>query len=429
MALFAQEIEVMAGSAGELATQVIVPSWLGFGLLAVLAWIIGGLKKFQWRPVLLAAGLQFVLAWIVLKTDPGQVVFLKAGGFFNEVKLAYEKAMAFILGEGTYSPYSFALVIIPLVIFISSLSAILYHYRILQGLISLMAFVFRKTTGMTGPEAMAAAANIFMGMAEAPTLIGPYLKTMSRSQLFMVMTVGMATVSGALMAVYASFTESFFEGGYQAATAHLLAASVVSAPAAFLVARLMEPETPRDDGDHSTEEEYLSPVPPTTTGFFDALSHGALTGMRLTASILAIVVSVIALVHLINAGLTSIGDTSWKVENALGWLFKPVAALMGICEGDLNHAGSLLGVKVGLNDFVAFAQMKTMTFVGSERTVGILSWALCGFANFGSIGIMIGSMGGLCPERRSEIAGLGFKAMIAGFFATCLTGAVVGTLI
>jgi CNT family concentrative nucleoside transporter len=312
-----------------------------------------------------------------------------------------------------------------MVIFISALSSVLFHYRILQGVIAFFSLVFRRFFGMSGPEALAGAGNIFLGMAETPTLIAPYLSKLSRSQLFYVMVAGMATVSGSLLVVYAHFLAVHFGGGsegFVAASAQLLAASVISAPAALVMARILVPDS--GEGEDLSFSFLRAPVP--SSGFFDALCQGAITGLRLTAYIVAILISVLAMIHLVDALLIRLHE-GWSLQAFFSFFLSPLARVMGVAASDADKAGALLGIKVVANEFLAYLQMQSVSF-SSHKSALILSWALCGFANFGSIAIMIGSLLGLCPERRSEITSLAFKAMFAGFLATCLTGVLVGIL-
>lgn len=420
----------------------------GVATLMILAWLGGPRRpRRDWKSIGLALGLQCGLAALVLRTAWGVSLFSWFGGLFAKVVVSYEAGISFILGKDLgMNKGVLALSILPMVIFVSALSSLLFHYRVLPMVVGVFSWLFRKTVGMTGPEALCAAGNIFLGLAEAPTLIAPYLRSLSRAQLFMVMTVGMATVSGSLMAVYATFIQGLFGGGEKGlamASAHLLNASVISAPAAFLIARLMQPESadgvteglgvPRSDESRGGRKgEPPTPSPDiqqtmTTQGFFDALAQGTVTGLRLTAHITAMLLVMVALLHLGNSILGSFFE-GMTIERILGALFRPLAWALGCPWEDCHKAGTLLGLKVGVNDFVAYLEMGSMTFT-SARTTLILTYALCGFANFGSIGIAIASLSALCPERRAEIAGLGLRSMLAGFYASCLTGcmaAVVG---
>jgi CNT family concentrative nucleoside transporter len=399
------------------------------GLLTVLAigyFFSENRRKVDFKRVGLALILQFFLAFFLLKVDFGREFFAKVGKIFASLKEAYDTGIAFVLGPEIYelSFRSLALTLIPMIIFISALSAVLFHYRILQVLINFFALVFRRVAGMSGPEAMGAAANIFMGMAEAPLLIAPYLKKLTRAQLFMIMVAGMATISGALMMVYADRLSILFgsgEAGLATASAHLLVASVISAPAAFLIARLLVPE------EKESFEMVVIP-PPTSTGFFDALATGTASGLRLTAYVVAMLIVIVATVKLVDIALIGVFGEGNDLSSLLGTLMAMPAWLLGIDARDCVMAGSLLGEKVILNEFIAYEHMLTMKF-HDEKTVIIMSYALCGFANLGSIGIMIASMGGLCPERRGEIAALGFKAMWAGFMAICMTAMVVAIIL
>jgi CNT family concentrative nucleoside transporter len=396
---------------------------LGLTVIIALCFLFSENRmKISWKHIVRVLVVQFFLALFLIKTSIGKDIFIAVGEIFQKLVEAYQGAISIVIGDSLLFKYSIALGILPMIIFVTAISAVLYHYRIAQFFIYTSSMFLKKLTGMTGPEACAASANIFLGMAEAPTLIAPYISKLTRAQLFMVMVSGMATLSGSFLLVCAGVLESQFAGGIAEASAHLLMASVISAPAAFIIARLLVPEMHSVEGDSVIRLEEVK-----TNGFFDALSQGTFVGIKLTAYVIGMLIVIIATVNFLNIMLVHFFGSNAKMELILGQLFKYPAWLLGIPLKECEQAGQLLGTKIVLNELVAYQQMAQMEF--TARTSIILSYAMCGFANLGSIGIMIASMAGLCPERRSEIAGLGFKAMCAGFLAICMTAIMVALIL
>jgi len=309
---------------------------------------------------------------------------------------------------------------------ISALSSLLFHWRVLPKVIGFLARILRKGLGIDGPVALGAAANIFVGMVEAPILVKPYIAKMSRSGLFQVMTCGMATVAGTVLVLYTTFLTGVIENP----AGHILTASVISIPAALLIARLMVPPDPETEESRETD---IPPNPDPPANAVEALSRGTLTGAGLLINIIAMLIVFVALVHLVNLFLglfPDIAGAPMTLERILGYVFAPAAWLMGIPWTEAPQAGALLGVKTVLNELLAYLQLSGLpaeTF--SERSAKILAFALCGFANFGSLGIMIGGLTTLAPERRAEIASLGPKSILSGTLTTLMTGAVAGLLI
>jgi len=403
----------------------IVQPLLGLIIFFVMGYILSESRKnINWRQLIASLLLQVVLVLLILKTTSGIKAFLFVGKLFHKVQMAYDVGVTFVFGDFTkypmLPPISLGLKILPMIIFVSAISAVLYHYRILQLVIKAFALLFRKVIGMSGVEALVVSANIFMGMAEAPVLVSPCIKNMTRAQLFMMMVGGMATISGSLMLAYAMQISSLL-GGVSQASAHLLSASVISAPAAFLLARLFVPEMDVDTAGTTLQA-------PTTEGFFDALVQGALVGIKVVAYVAAILMVIVGLVNLFDQLLSYFFGAGVTLSYLLGILLKYPTWLLGICWEDCEKAGQLLGAKVILNEFIAYNTMGKMTFFDMQRTPLILSYAMCGFANLGSTGIVVASLSGLCPERRTEIANLGLKSMWVGFMAICMTGMVVAIL-
>jgi len=309
------------------------------------------------------------------------------------------------------------------VLVISALSSLLFFWKILPFIVNLFSRVLQKTMGIRGAVGVSAAANVFVGMVEAPLLIKPYLSKMSRAELFMVMVCGMSTIAGTVLVLYASILSKAIPD----ALGHILTASIISAPAALLVASLMVPHA------ESTQTEGEVSDVNSSNGAMDAITRGTSEGLTLLLNIVAMLIVLVALVGLVNilfGFLPAVGGEGLTLQRCFGWLLSPIAWLIGIPWSEAQVAGSLLGTKVALNEFVAYLELaRTPVETLSEKSRLILMYALCGFANFGSLGIMIGGMGSMVPERRSEIVSLGMKSILAGLIATCMTGAVVGLII
>ena len=313
---------------------------------------------------------------------------------------------------------------------ISALTKLLYHWGVLQRVVHAIGWALRRTLGVSGPVGTSAAANIFVGMVEAPLLVRPYLATMSRAGLFATMTVGMAGVAGTVLAIYATILQPVLPG----AAGHLIVASVISVPAALLLSELMVPQAPATKDARwpadSTADGIVIDDPPRSS--MDAIAQGTWEGVVLLANVTAMLIVAVALVALANQllGLAAAPfGLSLTFQQILGWAFAPLAWLIGIPWAECTAAGALLGVKTVLNEFIAYLQLaSTAPGALSERSRLILTYALCGFANFGSLGIMIGGIAAMVPERRAEVASLGAKTMISGTLSTMMTAAVVGLL-
>jgi len=316
---------------------------------------------------------------------------------------------------------------LPLILLMSVLSRVLYHWGVLQKLVAGIAWALRRTLGVDGPLGMATAANIFVGMVEAPLLIRPYLAKMDRGALFAAMTAGMATVAGTVMALYASILEPVLPG----AAGHILAASVMSAPAAIVIAYLMVPGMERSHDEEAEEPARLELTdPPVST--MDAVTQGTAEGLRLLAFVAAMLLVMVALVALANMVLALSGDI-WgaplTIERVLGWFCAPLAWLAGIPWSEAATAGSLIGIKVVLNEFLAYLELGGGAAAElSARSRTIMTYVLCGFANLGSLGIMVAGLIAMAPERRDEIIRLGPRTILSGLLATLMTGAIVGVL-
>ncbi len=407
-----------------------------FGLVVIisLCWAVSENRKvFPWR---LAIGAVAVQAALVLATFaiPGSQVVLD--GINNAVKgleLATEEGTKFVFGylAGGAQPYAvanegalftFAFKVLPLILVISALSALLWHWKILKWITLGFGFLFQKTMGLGGASALAVAANVFLGMIESPIVIRAYLDKLTRSEVFLMMVVGLATVAGSTMVAYATILGPVLTN----AAGHVLVASIVSAPAGILLARIIIPEKPGQGGavaDYNSALKY--------DGAVDAIVKGTSDGLMVVLNISAVLIVFVALVALTNVMLGAfwIGGEQLSVERILGVLFSPVAWLIGVEWADAHTAGWLLGVKLTLTEFVAFIKLGEVPAGDmSERTRMLMTYALCGFANIGSVGITVTGLSVLMPERREEVLGLVWKALFAGFLATLMTACIVGAM-
>jgi len=406
-----------------------VISLLGLVVMMALAWLMSEHKKrINMRVVWGGLLLQFVLAIFILKTSVGAAIFQSIGDFFTAILGFVDAGTSLVFGE-EYAHHFFAFKVLPTIIFFSSLMSVFYYLGIVQKIVAAFAWVMQRTLKTSGSETLSAAANIFVGQTEAPLMVRPYISTMTRSELMALMVGGFATIAGGVLAAYA---------GMGIDAGHLVSASVISAPAALLISKLMIPETEQSQTmghvELTVEENHANVI--------DAASAGALDGMKLTLNVVAMLIAVLGLVALIDAALNLIsgwigglfGYTSnWTMACILGYVFAPFAWLLGIPWSDCIHAGELLGKKMVFNEFIAYAQMMEWAqpdsgVVLSERSILIMTYALCGFANFGSVGIQIGGIGGIAPERRTDLAILGMRAMIGGTLAMMMTACVAGML-
>ena len=410
-------------------------SFVGIIALIGLAWLMSSKRRsFPWRIVIWGIGLQLLFALLILKTKAGQLLF----GFLNDVVIRLlqftDVGSEFLFGEYLSLKFSIALKVLPTILFFSSLMAILYHLGIMQMLVRKIAWVMRRTMKTSGSETLSAAANIFVGQTEAPLVIKPYLNTMTRSELNAVMVGGFATIAGGVLAGYVEMLRTRFPD----IAGHLIAASVMSAPAALLIAKVMVPETEESP----TLGEVELDVERVDVNVLDAAVRGTTEGLRLALNVGAMLLVFLALVALINAliGLpvdiwNSAFETNyhpWSLEQIFGALFWPISLMMGVPIEDCSTVGTLLGEKIVLNEFVAYGHLSDLLSADhslSPRSVVIATYALCGFANFGSIGIQIGGISALAEKRRGELAKLGFRAMLGGSLAAFMTATVAGMVL
>jgi CNT family concentrative nucleoside transporter len=412
--------------------QLKLVSLLGLVVFLALAWALSqNRRRFPWRTVLTGLALQFVFAVLILKTTPGRAVFGGAQRVFEGLLDSAAQGAKMVFGPladgallaekwGPGNAFIFVVTVSATIILVSALSSFLYHYGILQRVVRGVAWVMQRVMRTSGSESLAAAANIFMGQTEAPLVVKPYLRRMTRSEIMALMTGGMATIAGGVLAAYVSF-------GIDAG--HLLTASVMSAPAALLVAKIMLPETEVSD----TASGASAKVPRETINGLEALCRGASDGMTLAWNVMAMLVAFVAVVALANLALVwaqtlcAIAQPV-RLETVFGWLNAPFAWLLGVPAKDCPVVGQVLGERIVLNEFIGYVTLGKNLGALDPRSVTLATYALCGFANISSIAIQIGGIGALAPERRGDLARLGLRAMVAGLLACYSTAAIVGIL-
>jgi CNT family concentrative nucleoside transporter len=410
----------------------VVHSLIGFFLLHALAWSLSEDRKtIAWRPVIAGMLLTFGLGLVLLKAPPVKQAFFALNDALNALEKATREGTAFVfgfLGGGplpfaeTYPGASFVLAFraLPLVLVVSALSALLFHWRVLPWIVRGFSLLLQRTMGVGGAIGLSSAANVFVGMVEAPLVVKPYIRSMSRGELFILMSCGMATVAGTVMALYASILSQVVPD----ALGHILIASIISTPAAIAVSVLMVPS------DALATEGRL--VPQAATSSTDAVTRGTVDGVQLLVNIVAMLVVLVALVSLANqilGLLPNVGGAPVTLQRALGIVMAPLVWIMGIPWSEAVTAGALMGTKTVLNELLAYIDLaKLPDDALSGRSRLMMTYALCGFANFGSLGIMIGGLATMAPERRDEIVSLGGKTIVSGTLATCIAGSVVGML-
>jgi CNT family concentrative nucleoside transporter len=407
-------------------------SALGIGVIILTAWALSEDRRaFPWRTVAAGLTLQIALALLLLKVPPARDALFSLNGAVDALMAATRAGTSFVFGYpgGAAPPFavtnanalsSFAFQVLPLVIVISALAALLWHWRALPVVVGAFAWALRKTMGLGGAVGLGSAATIFLGMIEAPLLIRPYLEKLSRSELFVLFTVGLATVAGTVFVLYATILRPAVPD----ALGHILVASMLSLPAAILIARVMIPGEAKTETDEAAEFEYRSSM--------DAIARGTEDGLKLWLSIVAmllVIVALVALADIILGHLPDLWGAKLTVERIFGWIFAPFVWLLGIPWSQAPAAGSLMGDKTVLNEFIAYLHLAALPAGALEpRSKLIMLYALCGFANLGSVGIMIASIGGMAPKRRDEIVPLALRALVSGTLASAMTGAVIGLL-
>lgn len=400
----------------------------------MIAWTMSeNRKQVRLKLVIIGLTIQVALGAILLNLSIFRDIFLLLNRLVLSLEEATTAGTSFVfgyLGGGgfpfieTYPGSSFILAFrgLPIVLIMSALSALLFYWKILPVVVKAFSWALQKTMGIGGAEGLGVSANIFMGMVESPLLIRPYLKDMTRSEIFTLMTCGMATIAGTVMVLYASMLSKSIPD----IMGHILTASIISVPAAITISKIMVPET-----GESTSGKLTSPKEAISS--MDAVTKGTLQGVQLLLNIIAMLIVLVALVYLVNlilGLLPSIGGQPITLQKLLGYIMAPVVWLMGIPWKEAFTAGSLMGTKTILNELIAYIDMSNLADgTLSPKSMLIMTYAMCGFANPGSLGIMIGGMGTMAPERRNEIISLGFRSIVAGTLSTCMTGAVVGILL
>ena len=412
-----------------------VQSAFGMAALLAIAWLVSENRRaVSLRQAAAGLALTFASAVLFLKVPGTTAVFFGINRGVNALADATKAGTAFVFGYIGGGPLPFELKVpgaefslafqaLPVVLVISVLTSLLFHWRLLPPIVRGLSWVLERTLGVGGAVGLSAAANIFLGMIEAPLFIRPYLVNLTRAELFIVMTVGMACIAGTVLVIYATLLAPIIPD----APAHLVVASVLDAPAAILIAMIMIPDP---DGGH-TGARLVDPRKAASSSM-DAIVQGAITGLELLLNITVMLIVLVALVHLANSILGLLPDVAGapiSLQRGLGLLMAPICWLMGIPWRDAATAGSLMGIKTVLNEFIAYVELTKLPPDALEpRSRLIMLYAMCGFANFGSLGIMIGGLGAMAPERRADVTSLGLKAIVSGTLSTCLIGSIVGVL-
>ncbi|MBO6783836.1 MAG: nucleoside:proton symporter [Alphaproteobacteria bacterium] len=417
---------------------------LGLIVLVAIAWLLSeNRRRASIRIVLIGVAIQLAFAAVALSVPVVREAISAVNGIVLALDAATRAGTSLVFGflgggdlpfQESFPGASFVLAFraLPIVLVLSALSAVLWHWGVMPRVIRGFALALRSTLRIDGPVSVGAAANIFVGMVEAAILIRPHLRSMSRADLFVTMTCGLTTIAGTVLVLYATFLANVIEN----AAGHLLVASLISAPAAIVIARLMIPAAESGDAPVSSRmavDDALASGKGMYDGTMDALVQGTQDGLRLLLSIIAMLIVFVAMVALVNQVLGLAPDV-WgaplTLERMLGWALAPIAWLIGIPWSEATIAGGLIGTKIVLNELIAYLQLSgAPADTLSDRSRIILLYALCSFANFGSVGIMLAGMVAMAPERKSELIELGLKALVAGTIATCMTGAVVGLIV
>lgn len=409
-------------------------SFLGILVFICLAWLMSSHKRrVSLRIIVGGLLLQFAFAAIILRTPYGSYFFDLLDSGFTTLLSCVNAGSEFVFGPG-FAEHFFAFKVLPTIIFFSAFMSIFYYYGVMQFVVSLFARLMQVTLGTSGAETLSAAANIFVGQTEAPLVIRPYILTMTISELNAIMIGGFATMAGGVLAAYV-------EMGISAK--HLLGASVMAAPAGLMIAKILQPEV----DEPKTLGHVKLDVKDPSANVLEAIANGAVGGLQLALNVGAMLIVFLALIALVNLILGWLGaqfgyvagegDQArhlWSLNAALGWIFQPFAWLMGIEWNDCTRAGELLGLKMAANEFIAYGRLAEWSKSGSaveisERTRQIMTYALCGFANFSSIGIQLGGIGGIAPERRGDLARLGLRAMLGGTLVAFINACVANIML
>jgi len=393
-------------------------------LLGIALAMSNNRNSIPWRLVTWGLGLQLLFAIFILKTPMGQPFFGAVDTVFKKL-LSFSDAgsdflfKSFSTGVVEAPLMNFAFRILPTLIFFSSLITVFYHLGIMQFIVKWIARAMQKTMGTSGSETLSVSANIFVGQTEAPLMVRPFVSKMTKSELMAMMVGGFATVAGGVMAIYVKMLEDI-----PGIAGHMMAASIMSAPAALVIAKIIYPETESSE----TMGELNITLEKKDDNVMEALSRGATDGMKLAANVGAMLVAFVAMIALVNAIL---GLIDLSLQQILGWIFSPLAWTMGVPWSDAGTIGTLMGEKLVLTELIAYGDLAELRSTNSisDRSAIIASYALCGFANFASVGIQLGGIGGIAPERRKDLSKLAMKAMIGGALASWLTATLAGILI
>ncbi|MCL1147916.1 NupC/NupG family nucleoside CNT transporter [Shewanella marinintestina] len=395
-------------------------SFFGIGFLILCGWIFSENRNaIKWRTVVGAFALQAVLAALVLYVPMGQNILGAVSQGVASVLSFADEGIKFLFGDLATNSFVFAIRVLPLVIFISALISMLYYFGIMQWVIKIIGGGLQKVLGISRAESLVTTGNIFLSQGESPLLVKPFLPKMTRSELFAVMTGGMASVAGSVLGGYA---------GLGVELKYLIAASFMAAPGSLMMAKLLVPET--SNIEHQQEVDMSKSE---HGNVIDALASGAMNGMRVAVAIGTMLLAFISVIAMFNAGIEQVGN--WfnfdgvTMQSLLGYIFAPVAFLIGVPVSEMMIAGSFIGQKLILNEFVAFMDFTAVKDQLSQHSQVIITFALCGFANIGSIAIQLGSIGVMAPERRSEVANLGLKAVLAATLANLMSAALAGIFI
>ena len=411
---------------------------LGIFTILGIAYLLSNNKnKIDKKIIFWGLSLQMFFAVLILKVPGGKWIFDRIDIFIKKILDFSVEGSKFLFGNlansDLYFPkdgswpgfgFQFAFLVLPTVIFFSSIMSVLYHFGVMQKIIKFIAKIMQKTMGTSGAETASISANIFVGQTEAPLVIRPFISKMTNSELMAVMIGGFATVAGGVMAAYVLMLNNAIPG----IAGHLMAASIMSAPAALVIAKIIYPETSTPE----TAKENIELSKVSDEGnFLEALGNGASDGMKLAINIAAMLIAFISVIALLNwlLGLVSFGGTTLSIELILGYLFMPLAFLMGAPWSESQILGSLMGQKLVLTEFIAYGNLAALGDNISVRTATIAAYALCGFANFASIGIQLGGIGSIAPERKKDLSKLVVKAMLGGALASWLTATIAGILI
>ncbi len=414
--------------------MTILKGIIGLTVFIAAAWLISeNRRRVSIKTIFAGVGLQLVIAVVLLKFTACTRFFVLLNRAILALETSTEAGTAFVFGYigGGQPPFDItspaATVVLafqklPIILVMSALSALLFYWKILPLIVKIFSWLLQKTIGLGGAEGVGLSANIFVGMVESPLLIRPYLNRLTRSELFCLMTCGMATIAGTVLALYASILKNIIPN----VMGHILTASLISVPAAITIAKIMIPETaPPTTGELPPDRETQSAM--------DAITKGTFQGIELLINIIGMLIVLVALVHLVNlllGLLPDVGAAALTLERLLGFIMAPVVWLMGIPWAEASTAGALMGTKTVLNELLAYIHLSQLPSGAlTSHSMIIMTYAMCGFANPGSLGIMIGGMGTMAPDRKKEIIALGWRSIVAGTLATCMTGTLAGMLL